>query len=381
VRVPTTIVRRGALGCALLASLLALGPAAAAAPGPAAAAQARPKAKPSAPVLQLFAGNLKAARARAAERNVPIVAVALLDEESDNVDARKELLVAPEIAVLSGRCILFFSNLGTHPQKEIVETVDGKQRTRSVCTDFGTANCKEHQQHWDDIYKEYNEEGELRCPQVLVLAPDGKLLERITPGLKPPIPTIVEAADRAQAKLGRGLDEAALALAKDAAARAVRGEQEGKCGAAWRAHAEVLAITPDGARAENARAGQQRCLEWFAKSRDAALAKLAVGNGLEGYLALEELARDWAGTAQAEELSRTLKKAEKEPALREALAKQRRENEAQALWKEAEAAQAAKQPKEAEKKVRLLLRKYAGTAAAERAAKAHPEWVPEKTGG
>ncbi|MBK8180637.1 MAG: hypothetical protein IPK67_17435 [Planctomycetes bacterium] len=362
------------------APLPAPGPVGAASPS--AAAQGRPKAKVAAPTLQLFAGNLKAARARAEERNVPILAIAVLDEESDNVAARTELIASPEIAALSGRCILFFSNHGTHQQREIRETdASGAVKTRSVCADFGTANCKEHQQHWDDIYNEYNEEGVLRCPQVLVLAPDGKLEERLSPGLKPEVASLVEAAAKLQAKLGRGLDEAALAAVKDAAVRASRAEQDGQCGAAWRAFAEVLAITPDGARAEAAKAGQARCAEWLDKRRAEAVAQLAVGDGLAGYLALEELARDWTGTAQAVELTRLMKQAEKEPRVRDAVAKKRREDEAQALWLEAQSLGAAKQPKEAEKKLRILLRKFEGTAAWERAAKARPDLVPQKTGG
>ncbi|HUR27792.1 MAG TPA: hypothetical protein VM509_06375, partial [Planctomycetota bacterium] len=137
------------------------------------------------PPLFLFAGSLKQAAARAAERNVPIVAIALLDKESDNESARTQLLASPEIAKLSASCVLFFSNLGVHPPREIVETQDGTKRTRVVCSAFGTATCREHQQHWDDIYAKFNEDGGLRCPQVLVLAPDATLEGSVSPGLKP----------------------------------------------------------------------------------------------------------------------------------------------------------------------------------------------------
>ncbi len=344
------------------------------------AAQAgqRPQDKAGALTLQLFAGNLKDARARAAERNVPIVAIALLEDEADNVSARDELLASEELAALSVQCVLFFSNNGQHKPREIVEVVEQKKRTRSVCSAFGTANCREHQQHWDEIYNKFNQDGELRCPQVLVLTPEAKLEDRVSPGMKPAVSAIAELVLRTQAKLGRGLDEAALASIKEANGRAARAESAGKWGSAWRAFAEVLAIAPDGSRAVAAKLGQARAEAAFAKQRDEASAKLGLGNGLDGYLALEELARDWNGTEQAALLSRILKRAEKEPALKEALAKKRREDEAQALWNEAEQATIAKQPKEAERKLRMLLRKYADTAAYARAAKAHPEWVPKK---
>ncbi len=344
----------------------------------AAQATQRPKDKAGAPALQLFAGNLKDARARAAERNVPIVAIALLENEADNIAARDELLASEELAALSLHCVLFFSNNGQHKQREIVEVFEDKKRTRSVCSAFGTATCREHQQHWDEIYNKFNQDGELRCPQVLVLTPEAKLEDRVSPGMKPAVSAIAELVQRTQAKLGRGLDDAALASIKEANSRAARAESAGHWGSAWRAFAEVLAIAPDGSRAVAAKAGQARAEVALTKQRDEVSAKLNVGNGLDGYLALEELARDWNGTEQAGEISRTLKRAEKEPALKEALAKKRREDEAQLLWNEAEDAAVAKQPKEAERKLRLLLRKYAGTAAYARAAKAHPGWVPEK---
>ena len=338
----------------------------------------RPKDKSGAVALQLFAGSLKDARARAAERNVPIVAIALLEDEADNVASRDELLASLELAALSLHCVLFFSNNGQHKQREIVEVVEEKKRTRSVCSAFGTATCREHQQHWDEIYNKFNQDGELRCPQVLVLTPEAKLEDRVSPGMKPAVSAIAELVQRTQAKLGRGLDDAALAAIKEANSRATRAEAAGKWGSAWRAFAEVLVIAPDGSRAAAAKAGQVRAEAAFAKQRSEAGAKLGVGSGLDGYLSLEELARDWTGTEQAVEILRTLKRAEKEPALKEALANKRREDEAQLLWNEAESATLAQQPKEAERKLRTLLRKYPGTAAYARAAKAHPEWVPEK---
>ncbi len=341
----------------------------------------RPKEKPPAAVPSLFAGSLKQACARAVERNVPIVAIALLDDESDNTAARTELQASEAIAALSERCVLFFSNKETHKPREVVETVDGKQRTRSVCSAFGTATCKEHQQHWDDIYNRFNQDGDLHCPQVLVLTPDGKLAGRISPGLKPDISAIVSLASETQAKLGRGLDDAALALVVDAMARAARAELAGKSGTTWRTFGEVLVVAPDGVRAQAAKDGQKRALETFARQRDEAQSKLGQGLGLDGYQALEDLERDWIGTEQALEVSRVMNRALKEPGLRDALAKKRREDEAQALWNEAEAANAAKQPKEAERKLRLLLKKFPGTPACERAAKAHPDWVPEKPAG
>ena len=339
----------------------------------------RPKEKPAAPTVTLFTGSLKQACARAAERNVPIVAIALLDEESDNTATRTGLLASEDFAAQSLHCVLFFSNNGQHKQRELIETVDGAQRTRTVCSAFGTANCKEHQQHWDEIYNQFNEAGELRCPQVLVLTPDGKLAARISPGFKPEVSAIVAQVKETQAKLGRGLDDATLAQIKDATTRAARAELEGHSGSAWRAYGEVLALVPDGPRAQAATEGQKRTLEGLSKQRLDAQAKLALGSGLAGYLALEELAHDWNGTDQALELTRLMKRAEKEPALRDALAKRKRDDESQTLWNEAETASAAKQPKEAERKLRLLLKKYPGTPAAERVAKAHPEWVGESS--
>lgn len=339
----------------------------------------RPKAPAAAPALVLFPGTLKQARGLGAERNVPIVAIPLLDEEAENVAARKELLASPEIAALSQRCVLFFSNHVQHPLKQLVETVDGATRTRSVCSAFLTESCKEHQQHWDEIYKEYNEEGELRCPQVLILQPDGQIAQRLAPGHKPEASAIVGAVAEVQAKMGRGLSATELLQLKEALAGAARAETAAQSGSAWRAFARVLELSPDGARAVAAKEGQQRALALLARARAASEAKLAGEQRLAGYLELEALAADWNGTDPGADLTRLLRRAEKEPQLREALAKKKREDEAQALWNEAEVHTKAGQSKDAERKLRLLLRKYPGTQAYERAAKQHPDWVPGKT--
>ncbi|MEO6709250.1 MAG: hypothetical protein ABI054_12485 [Planctomycetota bacterium] len=333
----------------------------------------RPKEK-AAPTLQLFAGSMKQACARAQERNVPIVAIMLLEDEPDNQTARADLLASADLAALSQRSLLLFSNTAVHKLRELTETVDGAKRTRMVCSSYGTASCKEHQQHWDDLYNEFNQDGEMRCPQVLVLTPDGKLADRVSPGHNPRVAAIVDLVKATQDKLGRGLDDAALALVKEAMTRGARAESAGKSGTCWHCFGEVLAVAPDGPRAQAAIDGQKRAVETLTRQREAAVLQLSQDSGLAGYLALEELARDWQGSDQALELARLMKAAEKEPALRDALAKKRREDAAQALWNEAAALQATN-PKEAERKLRLLLKKYAGTEAYGRAAKAHPDWV------
>ena len=338
----------------------------------------RTKDRPSAPTLAVFKDSLKQARAHALERNVPIVAVALIDKESDNVAARDELLASAEFAALSQHCVFFFSNPAQHTLAEVVETVDGTKRTVSVCSAFKTPSCKQHQQHWDELYNSFNEEGELRCPQVLVLSPDGKLADRLSPGHKPEVGAVIGAVAKLQAQLGRGLDEAELARLKDATLRASKAEIAGKTGSSWRAFAEVLSVSPDGARALAARQGQQRAVLALGVQRTAAEAKLTSDARLAGYLELEALAADWIGTEQGLELTRLLRKLEKEPLLRDALAKKKFADEAQALWDEAEVQTRAGQPKEAERKLRLLLRKYPGTPAFERAAKAYPDWLPQK---
>jgi hypothetical protein len=360
--------------CGLLAALLCW---ALVASSQALAGPQRPKGKSAPITLSVFAGDLRQARSLAKERNVPIVAVPLLDGEDDNTATRDLLLTSAEFAALSHSCVFFFSNHTQHPLKELVETVDGVERKRSVCSAFLTPTCKQHQQHWDEIYNNYNDEGDLRCPQVLLLEPDGKLAQRITPGHKPEVSVVVSEVADLQKRLGRGLNDAQLAQLKDAIARAARARTEQLSGSEWRAWQEVLEISPDGARAQSAKAGQLQALEQLAAKRAASEQKLAGDQRLAGYLELEMLTEDWKGHDQGGELTRLLRRAEKDPLLREELAKKKLEDDAQALWDEAQALFAAKQPKDAERKVRLLLRKFEGTRAFGLAAKAHPEWLPE----
>lgn len=354
-----------AVFCALLCAL-----------APAQRPPQRGKERAGPPKLVCFAGDLAAARERARLRNVPIVAIAILDDEPDNEKTREDLLKSEALAVLSQNCVLFFSNHGQHPQVEITEPAPdgGEPRKRKVCRRYLTANCAEHQQHWDEIYNGYNIEGELKCPQALILMPDGALLHRTQPGFVATAADIESAVNLASAELGRGMDDAAMERAIGAEKRGRAAEAQGKHGSAWRAFAEVLAESPDGPLATSAKQGQARGLAALTTARAAATAKLAEGDGLAGYLELEALAADWRGSPHSAEIERVMRQAEKQPALKEALARKRREDEAQALWTEAEALKATK-PKEHERKVRTLLRKYPGTSAHAVAAKAYPDWV------
>lgn len=353
------------LACALLCGL-----------APAQKPPPRGKQREGPPTLACFAGDLAAAQARAKLRNVPIVAIAILDGEPDNDKARADLLKSEALAAMSQGCVLFFSNHGQHAQVEITEPAPdgGEPRKRKVCSQYRTANCAEHQQHWDEIYNGYNVDGELNCPQALILMPDGALLHRTTPGIVPTEADIETALNLARAELGRGMDDAAMERASAAEKRGRAAEAQGKHGSAWRAFAEVLAESPDGPLAASAKQGQARNVAALDAARTSATAKLAEGDGLAGYLELEALAADWRGAPQVTDVERVMRQALKQPALKESLARKRREDEAQALWIEAEALKAAK-PKEHERKVRTLLRKYAGTAAHAAAAKAYPDWA------
>lgn len=320
-----------------------------------------------------FVGTLEEARAHASERNVPLVVCPVLDGEEASDRFAGAVPSDPAYAAALANAVVLIANAGEHPKKQIEELVDGKKSAREVCSVFLTPSCADHQLNWDPVFFAYNEKGELRCPQMIVVLPDGKVARRLAPGDVPKPGQVSSALAALVEKLGPGLTAEGLATVKAALAAAQAALERGAPADAWRAWAEVLAVTQTSRQAEAARTGQAQALTEIAARRDAALALLEGERVVDGYEALVALAASCKGLPNEKELAKLVSQAETKPATRDVIAAHKKTLAAEALWKEIGELEAQNQRRKAEAKVRLLIRKYWDTEAGKRARKAYPE--------
>jgi hypothetical protein len=339
--------------------------------------------KAETPRFDPFVGTLEDARKEAVARNVPLVICAVLAEEEASQRFANTVPNDPAIAAVLQRTVLLVANPGEHPTKKLEETVDGKPRARDVCSVFFTPTCADHQKLFDPVYLAYNENGDLRCPQVILVAPDGKVARRIAPGDVPKATDLADAVAVLVKKIGPGLTREELATVIAALANARKCADGGEEAEAWRACASVLAIAAETKYGEEARAGQARALEALASKRDGALAALAGPTPLDGWEALTALAAKCKGLPNEKELAKLIEKAESAPATRDVIAARKKSLAADTIWQEIGELQAKNQKKKAEAKIRLLIRKYWDTDAGKRARKTYPEIAADedKKGG
>lgn len=365
-----------------LASLIGAATALAAAAGPGSAPAwplAQGKRAPAAK-LAPFNGTLDEAYVRAFDRNVPALLVAIVetdDAEHDDVAAfRKEVLTSPVLADACRLAVVVLANNKVHKLAE-VESGDPPVK-RQVCSVYRTEGCAWHQKQFDAIYREYQDSGgELRSPAVIVVGPDRKAAAQWQTGTAPAIDEIVGALAAVCAKAGEGLTEAQLADVRAAMRRAGEAEAKKDYGDGHRAWSAVLAITQKTRYADEARAGCERALAGLTAALDAARAAVREGRVVEGYRALLALAPAAAGTPLDKDVRKEIVAVETGKATKDAIAAYKRELEAEALWREAEAL-APREPKKAEAKLRLLIRKYSETPAGKRAREAHPDWAAQE---
>lgn len=365
-------------------ALLAL---ACAAPGVA----AQTKKNPSAPAFQAFNGTLDEAFARAAERNVPVVLVAIVENEGGKADEditkfRNQVTTDAKLAEAFLLALPIVACNQSHALAEIEVEEGGRKLKRQVCSIYRTESCAWHQKQFDAMYREYNVEGELKSPSVLVVLPDRTIQARwqtgSAEGLAGGIQSAVAAANK---KLGEGLTEAQLLEVRELLLRVGKRANAQDWGASYVAGAGVLAITQRTAQAEAARTAQALALTALERQRDEGLEWLKQGRAVDGYKRLLELASSCTGTPLEKELPKLLKAAESAKESKDAIAAYRRELEADELWRDVEALVAEKHGKQddklvkkAEPKIRSLCRKYADTAAGKRARERYPALAAEE---
>ena len=340
-----------------------------------------PAPKTAAPRLTPFAGTLAEAKAHARERNAPLFVHIVLDEESDNENFRTKVLPDPDLVAASERAVVIVANNGTHAKKSIDEVQPGGTTVkRDVCSAFGTPTCGVHQKCWDDLYRDFHDDdGGLRCPQSIVIAPDGKVAWRSEAGHVPDIGVLVEELQKVIDVAGPAVTDAQLVEVRKLA-------EDGKASMAARAWPDairtwnaLLAITPKGSWAAPALEALPTAQKELAAEIERLAGLLVPGTAAQGFAGLQSLAKACAGLPVEKDLAARLKKAETEKSIAPEIAAWKLGVEADALLAEAQkfadAGDAAKARATARK---LLAKRFAGTAAAETARKLWPEIANEK---
>jgi len=348
--------------------------------GPAGQSRGKKEAKEQV-VLRPFRGGLEAARASAKERNVPLLLHVILEGEPQNDDYRDKILPHQELIDLSQRAVVIVSNNGQHDLHTIKETVEGEQVERQACTVYPWfENCHQHRECWDQIYAEWHDDdGDMRCPQTILLLPGGELSYRCNDGDPPPVGSVVIALKKAQKIAGPGLTEGELLHVKRALDRGRQMAAAQKWAEAWRSFQDVLAVATLGLQAEEAEAGSGAALAALNGEIEAARALLVPGKAAAGYARLVELAASTAGLPFEKELSAAIRKAEKQKDIEDEIERWKLEREAERLY--AQACELLEQEQERKSEGlfrRLLRRKYAGTEAAKLTAERFPEWAAEE---
>lgn len=338
-------------------------------------AQKKPKARPIVP----FPEDLAAAKREAAERNVPILVLMALEGEEASDRFRKALFPDLTLARACERAVVLFTNNGVHEVGEIVEEVDGREETRRLCKLYKTPSCTIHQRVWDQVFFEFNREGEIRLPHVLVLSPDGKLFERISTSDVPGVDRVVDAVRRAAEKAGHGLTGDEL---RDLRAELVPARRDSGAKAwadAWRHWRAVAELAITGPYADEARTSIAACEAGLREELAYAVAKLVPGDAARGYELLFELRRDVEGLPLEEEVEERLVAAERDKELRDEIRAFKVELDARAVLDEARAAIAQGEERKAERLVRRLLKnkRFAETQAARNAREEFPQWAED----
>jgi len=346
-------------------------------------APAKGKEKAPPPQLRPFKGKLSEARTHAKERNAGLLIHIILEGEADNDKYRDTLLKDPELLAASEEAVVVISNNGTHPRASIEVEIDGKKQKQDVCSVYPMfESCAQHAQHFNELFLEYRDEaGDLRCPQTILIGPDGKEALRIATGHAPEVSEVLAGFELLRANFGPGLTEEQWVSIVKLCADARQAQLAQNWPAAARAWDKVFALSPKSEYAKEAKAGRETCEKGLRERFSALQAKLVPGSAAAAYRELQSFEKDCAGLAIAAEIRSRIAKAEAQKDIKEELALVRLEIEAEALLEQAQTCSDAGNAKELEKTLKkLFAKRLANTAAARKALSLWPEHAP-KDGG
>jgi hypothetical protein len=237
------------------------------------------------------------------------------------------------------------------------------------------AACREHRAAWDELYLEYREEnGDLKCPQTIVLLPDGKESGRINTSHTPEPAEVVALVAAAVAAAGPGLSEDDLAFVQQNLEEGRRLAADSKWIGAWRAWSAVLTKPRVKPYAEEAEREGQKAETGMKGQVEAIAARLVPGTAAKAFEELSAFLTEAAGTPIEKDVAARLKKAESDKAIAGEIKAWRLSVEADGLLREATVLTDSGETKKAERVIKKLLGpKYAGTAAQETARKLWPD--------
>ena len=328
------------------------------------------------PRLLPHIGDLESAAKEALERNAPTLIHILLEGEEHNDAYRDEILSDKELVKLSETCVVIIGNNGEHKQKTIKEKVDGVSKERTACSAFPMfESCEGHRKIWNPLYHEYqDEDGEMGCPQTIVLSPQGEIDWRHNIRNPPSTSEVQGALKAAQKKHGKSLTKEGLRAVKAHVVAAKNAEQAEKWALAWTRYQEILDLISVGKWSGIAKPGQERS----AKAIRAQLASLLerfkpgeVESPWRELIALTEATKD---TPFAREVMALKKKIERDKSLKNDIKAIKTEMEAEAIWDEADGLLRRGEERKAMKLLKKLTgKKFIGTKTQARVRERFPE--------
>lgn len=332
------------------------------------------------PLVRPYIGELDGAIKSATERNVPILVHVVQEGEEANDRYRNGILPNEELVALSERAVVVMVNDGEHDTKtrriergdEVVE--------ETVCVYYNTPSCADHFENWNVVYRRYNENGNMRTPQALVLEPDGTLSTRLYAAGEPPsIGSFKSALQKLGSKLGHGLTAAEYEEARRLRGIARAKQQSKQWTEEWKAWSQLLEIQSAGPLGEEARRSAEAAHGKMKGQLDAALARCDE-DFCAGYRELVRLEQAWKKIALGKQAAKARKALEKQKDKKAALKACKLALEAEALWDKAQELLRKGSEKPARSiLVKLLKKKYDATPIVSIARERYPElWEAEK---
>ena len=328
------------------------------------------------PRLRPHIGDLESAAKEALDRNAPTLIHIILEGEEHNDAYRDEILGDKELVKLSEGCVVIIGNNGEHKQKTIKEKIDGISKERTACSAFPMfENCDGHRKIWNPLYHEYQDEnGEMGCPQTIVLSPSGEIDWRHNVRNPPSTGEVQSALKAAQKKHGKSLTEEGLRTVKGHAAAAKNAEQAEKWALAWTRYQGILDLISVGKWSKLSKLGQDRA----GKAISAQLASLEerfkpgeVESPWRELIALTEATKD---TPFAREVMALKKKIERDKSLKGDINAIKTEMEAESLWDEADGLLRRGEERKAMKLLKKLTgKKFIGTKTQAKVRERFPE--------